>query len=144
MNTPRKTGRWGTAVLWLAAGVVGFGCDDPAGVDHAGEPVAALEVSAVTDAIEAGATLQIRADAYCAHGLLMETPFTWHVEPAQLATIDGVRADYEDGWVLVRASNTTPSVVIRFEASDDQALQRIQSAFRESITAVDSSIELPF
>ena len=63
---------------------------------------------------------------------------------ATLATIDGVRADYEDGWGLVRASNTTPSVVIRFEASNEEALQRIQGAFRQAIIEVDSSIELPF
>jgi len=65
-------------------------------------------------------------------------------EGATLTTIDGIRADYSDGWGLVRASNTTPSLVIRFEADTDEAMQRIQSQFRQNMNAVDSSIELPF
>ena len=62
---------------------------------------------------------------------------------AQLSTIDGVRADFEDGWGLVRASNTTPSLVIRFEAETEPALARIQNEFKTQILAVDSSINLP-
>jgi phosphomannomutase/phosphoglucomutase len=58
--------------------------------------------------------------------------------------IDGLRVDYADGWGLVRPSNTTPVVVMRFEADDEAALARIQEAFREQILAVDSSLELPF
>jgi phosphomannomutase/phosphoglucomutase len=63
---------------------------------------------------------------------------------AKVSDIDGVRADYSDGWGLVRASNTTPSLVIRFEADDEAGLKRIQDTFREQLTAVDSSLELPF
>ncbi|MFK8083956.1 MAG: phosphomannomutase/phosphoglucomutase [Granulosicoccus sp.] len=63
---------------------------------------------------------------------------------AELTTIDGVRADYKDGWGLVRASNTTPSLVIRFEADTTEAMERIQSHFRTNMQAVDSSIDLPF
>ncbi|PID61080.1 MAG: phosphomannomutase/phosphoglucomutase [Gammaproteobacteria bacterium] len=63
---------------------------------------------------------------------------------ARLTTIDGVRADYDDGFGLVRASNTSPSLVIRFEADDQAALERIQNAFRKVITATDDSISLPF
>lgn len=63
---------------------------------------------------------------------------------ATLTTIDGMRADYPDGWGLVRASNTTPSLVIRFEADTDEAMQRIQSQFRKNMQAVDNSIQLPF
>ena len=63
---------------------------------------------------------------------------------ATLTTIDGVRADYPDGWGLVRASNTTPSLVIRFEADSDEAMQRIQSQFRTNMQTVDDSIKLPF
>ena len=63
---------------------------------------------------------------------------------ATLTTIDGLRADYADGWGLVRASNTTPSLVIRFEADDDAAMARIQGEFRYAMLATDDSIELPF
>jgi phosphomannomutase/phosphoglucomutase len=67
-----------------------------------------------------------------------------HFEGARLTTIDGVRADYPDGWGLVRASNTTPSLVIRFEADTEQAMQRIQGEFRKAMQATDSRIDIPF
>jgi len=65
-------------------------------------------------------------------------------EGATLTTIDGVRADYPDGWGLLRASNTTPSLVIRFEADDEAALSRIQEAFRTAMLATDDAIQVPF
>ena len=65
-------------------------------------------------------------------------------EGAKISTIDGVRADWPDGWGLVRCSNTTPCLVLRFDADDDNALARIQQAFREQLLAVDSSLNLPF
>src|SRR5690606_6701548 len=45
-------------------------------------------------------------------------------EGAKIATIDGVRADWPDGWGLVRCSNTTPSLVLRFDADTPEALER--------------------
>ncbi len=65
-------------------------------------------------------------------------------EGARLTTIDGLRADWKDGWGLVRASNTTPVLVLRFDADDEAALKRIQDAFRQQLLAVDSSLKLPF
>ena len=63
---------------------------------------------------------------------------------AVLTTIDGLRADFEDGWGLVRASNTTPCIVIRFEAKNSHALKRIQDDFRKIMIAVDPNLTLPF
>ncbi|KFN49587.1 hypothetical protein P873_10565 [Arenimonas composti TR7-09 = DSM 18010] len=63
---------------------------------------------------------------------------------ARIATIDGLRADWPDGWGLVRASNTTPVLVLRFDARDGDALERIKSAFREQLLAVDPELQLPF
>lgn len=63
---------------------------------------------------------------------------------ARLATIDGLRADFDDGWGLVRASNTTPSLIIRFEADTPEALARIQGAFRDALLAVAPDLETPF
>jgi len=63
---------------------------------------------------------------------------------AQLTTIDGVRADYDDGWGLVRASNTTPVLVIRFEADTQAALERIQNVFRVEMLKLDADLSLPF
>jgi phosphomannomutase/phosphoglucomutase len=65
-------------------------------------------------------------------------------DEATLITIDGVRADWPDGWGLVRASNTTPVLVLRFEADNPVALKRIQQVFRKQLLAVDSKLKLPF
>jgi len=59
-------------------------------------------------------------------------------------TIDGVRVEYADGFGLARPSNTTPVVVMRFEADSDVALTRIQESFRKAILAVKPEAVLPF
>jgi phosphomannomutase/phosphoglucomutase len=59
-------------------------------------------------------------------------------------TIDGVRAEYPDGFGLARASNTTPVVVLRFEGDNAAALARIQAAFRSAILAVAPTAQLPY
>jgi phosphomannomutase/phosphoglucomutase len=63
---------------------------------------------------------------------------------AQLTTLDGLRADFEDGWGLVRASNTTPGLTLRFEAQDAQAMQRIQGEFRALLLGIEPNLHLPF
>ncbi|WP_150911344.1 phosphomannomutase/phosphoglucomutase [Marinobacter halotolerans] len=50
-----------------------------------------------------------------------------------VSTIDGIRVEFSDGWGLCRASNTTPVLVLRFEAESDEALERIKSVFREQL-----------
>jgi len=65
-------------------------------------------------------------------------------EGARITTIDGVRADWQDGWGLVRASNTTPVLVLRFDADSDKALHRIQTAFRGQLLLLNPKLELPF
>ena len=65
-------------------------------------------------------------------------------EDARINLIDGVRADFDDGWGLVRCSNTTPCLVLRFEGQTDAALRRIQELFRVQLLALDSKLELPF
>lgn len=59
-------------------------------------------------------------------------------------TIDGIRAEYEDGFGLARASNTTPVVVLRFEAQNAAALTRIQDEFKEALLGLNPSLQLPF
>lgn len=65
-------------------------------------------------------------------------------DEARMTTIDGVRADFKDGWGLVRCSNTTPCLVLRFEGDDEAALERIKEAFRTQLRTVDPDISLPF
>ena len=63
---------------------------------------------------------------------------------ARLTTIDGLRADWPDGWGLVRASNTTPVLVLRFDADTNAALVRIQDEFRRQLLALAPRMQLPF
>ena len=67
-----------------------------------------------------------------------------HFDKARISTIDGLRADFEDGWGLVRASNTTPCLVLRFEADDEKSLQRIQEQFRSLLLGLEPGLKLPF
>ena len=59
-------------------------------------------------------------------------------------TLDGLRIEYADGFGLARPSNTTPVVVLRFEADDAAALARIQAEFRQAILAIRPDLALPF
>jgi phosphomannomutase/phosphoglucomutase len=58
--------------------------------------------------------------------------------------IDGLRVEYPDGFGLARASNTTPVIVLRFEADDASALERIKVEFRRVLTAAKPGAVLPF
>ncbi|MFT4636215.1 MAG: phosphomannomutase/phosphoglucomutase, partial [Chitinophagales bacterium] len=63
---------------------------------------------------------------------------------ATVSKIDGLRVDYEDGFGLIRPSNTTPILVLRFEADSEPAIARIQADFKAAIHQVDAKIETPF
>lgn len=63
---------------------------------------------------------------------------------AEHVTIDGLRVNFSDGWGLVRLSNTTPCLVLRFEAESEKVLARIQELFRELLLAVKPELVLPF
>jgi len=67
-----------------------------------------------------------------------------HFDNAEKITLDGIRVNYRDGWGLVRASNTTPCLVLRFEADTPDRLKQIQQIFRQQLLAIDSHLQLPF
>jgi phosphomannomutase/phosphoglucomutase len=67
-----------------------------------------------------------------------------HFDNARVITVDGMRVEFDDGWGLVRASNTTPCLVLRFEADHEIALSRIQDEFRRVMLQADASLSLPF
>ncbi|HVK55212.1 MAG TPA: phosphomannomutase/phosphoglucomutase [Burkholderiales bacterium] len=64
--------------------------------------------------------------------------------PKEIITIDGLRVEYADGFGLARSSNTTPVIVLRFEADDEAALKRIQNDFRQVILKAKPDAVLPF
>ncbi|HEX4583499.1 MAG TPA: phosphomannomutase/phosphoglucomutase [Burkholderiaceae bacterium] len=111
----------------------------------------------VARAPDPSAVLNALPDAICTPELHMKTAESEnfelverlrsraHFEGAQqVITIDGVRVEYADGFGLARPSNTTPVVVLRFEADDAQALARIQADFRRAILEVEPAAQLPF
>ncbi len=63
---------------------------------------------------------------------------------ADINVIDGIRVDYEDGWGLIRASNTTPNLILRFEADSYASLERIQKIFKQQLLNIDEELSLPF
>ena len=68
-----------------------------------------------------------------------------HFEGArEIITIDGLRVEYADGFGLARPSNTTPVVVLRFEADNRAALDRIRADFRRVLNAARPGLILPF
>jgi len=58
--------------------------------------------------------------------------------------LDGIRVDFSDGWGLVRASNTTASLVMRFEGRDEAVVRRIQGEFKALLLSVEPGLKLPF
>jgi len=63
---------------------------------------------------------------------------------ARIINLDGLRVEFEDGWGLVRPSNTTPSLVFRFEGEDEAALERIKGRFRALLNEAAPYLTMPF
>ena len=79
------------------------------------------------------------------HRLIAELQRTARFTDAQeVIKLDGLRVEYADGFGLARASNTTPVIVLRFEAQDDAGLKRIQADFRRVLAAAKPGATLPF
>ncbi len=123
------------------------------------------------DALYAGARLLevLSAQGQPSHGLFASLPDTYNTpelnvlmeegEPrpfidafkkqadfgiAKLIDIDGLRVEFANGWGLVRASNTTPCLVLRFEADSKEILEEIKTLFKEQMLKVKADIQLPF
>ncbi len=107
------------------------------------------DVSAVLDALPTSFSTP-ELNVPCAEGephrvtaALQALAATNFVAPAVISNIDGLRVDWPDGFGLVRASNTTPVLVLRFEGHTDAALQRIEAAMMALLRSVkpDARIE---
>ena len=85
--------------------------------------------SAVLDALPTSHStpeLNVKCEEGEPHRVVAELVKKAHFPNAQVSTIDGVRVDWPDGFGLVRASNTTPVLVLRFEGQTQEALHRIE------------------
>jgi phosphomannomutase/phosphoglucomutase len=65
-------------------------------------------------------------------------------DDARLVELDGLRVEFANGWGLIRASNTVPSLTFRFEADDEQALEQIKAQFRDLLRRVAPDMQAPF
>lgn len=65
-------------------------------------------------------------------------------DTAAIITVDGLRVEYDNAWGLVRASNTTPNLVLRFEGNTEQDLSQIKAQFKLALVSVDDSLLIPF
>lgn len=127
-----------------------FGFDD--GIYSAARLLEILDASgqspeAVFDALPDGIStpeIKVEAPAGDPHAFVDRFRAVAKFEGARLSTIDGLRVDWPDGWGLVRASNTTPVLVLRFDADSNAAMARIQQTFREQLLAVQADLALPF
>lgn len=63
---------------------------------------------------------------------------------SKMIKLDGLRVEFDNGWGLIRASNTTPCLVARFEANDAESLTQIQKLFRLQLTNIDTELKIPF
>jgi phosphomannomutase/phosphoglucomutase len=70
--------------------------------------------------------------------------FKGHPKKGELLTIDGLRMNYEDGWFLVRASNTTPCLTVRFEANCEERLAELKQLVEQQLLLVEPSLEMNF
>jgi phosphomannomutase/phosphoglucomutase len=77
-------------------------------------------------------------------GVMEALKYSANFPDANVITIDGLRVEFPDSWGLVRASNTTPCLVARFEGKTPEALAAVQEKFRTLLQGVDPAIKLPF
>lgn len=88
--------------------------------------------------------LRVRLDELEHVGFMEELFSQAKFDGAKVEDIDGLRADYPDGWGLVRPSNTSPYLVMRFEAEDAETLERIKNEFKQQMLTVKSDLDMPF
>lgn len=105
---------------------------------HSNQSVAAL-MQTLPDSVHTP-EIRIDVDESSKFALMERIANAASFPDAHINLLDGVRADFADGWGLIRASNTSPALLLRFEASNATALQRIQADFQLLIQQIDPSL----
>ena len=104
-----------------------------------------LDVSEVIQQLpELVGTPEIWVSAERSHDLVERFKENAKFTDSEMNYLDGVRADFADGFGLMRASNTAPKVVFRFEADTTAGLERIQGSFREVLELIEKQMDWPF
>ena len=106
---------------------------------RSGEPVSAL-IQTLPDSVHTP-ELRIDVEEAVKFNLMARIAKAADFRDADVNLLDGVRADFKDGWGLIRASNTTPALLLRFEAASEVALQRIQASFQALLNQIDPALK---
>lgn len=109
----------------------------------ANQPLTSAELFATLPDAYSTPELEIKMQEGEAHAFMCRFMQQAQFSDAQLCTLDGLRVDFAQGWGLVRASNTAPNLVLRFEAQTEQALAHIQKLFRDQLLALQPNLQLP-
>jgi phosphomannomutase/phosphoglucomutase len=110
----------------------------------AGRPETPSEVLATLPDGISTPELKVPVETGTPHEVVQRFVDTANFEGARISTTDGLRADWDDGWGLLRASNTTPILVLRFEADNQEALARIKDAFRAHLLTIAPELKPTF
>ncbi len=108
------------------------------------DPRDSAEVFAELPESPATPELVLMLDGQDPHRLMEQILDKAQFPGAKIIDLDGLRAEFEEGWGLVRASNTLPALTFRFEARDREALEKIQDVFRHFIQEMLPGLTLPF
>ncbi len=88
--------------------------------------------------------LKVAVSEQAKFGLISKIAESGDFANGTITTIDGVRVDYTKGWGLVRASNTSPALTLRFEAESPEALEKIQQIFKRELLKADNTLTVSF
>jgi phosphomannomutase/phosphoglucomutase len=108
-----------------------------------GEMKVSTLFSLLPSAVESTAELMVPTQEGASEAIMEKFVSQAKFEGATLFTVDGLRVECPDAWGLVRASHTSPCLVLRFEADNKQAMQRIQQQFKTQLLAIAPQLDLP-
>ncbi|NRA42974.1 MAG: phosphomannomutase/phosphoglucomutase, partial [Pseudomonadales bacterium] len=83
-------------------------------------------------------------DAEAKHAIVAYIAEAMSAQQGEKITIDGFRIEFEAGWGLVRASNTSNAVSLRFEANNDELLEKLKKLFKAGLSRADDRLSIPF
>lgn len=108
------------------------------------EPISAEDVFAEFPEKVSTPELQVKVTEANKFRIMEKLEANGQFDGGNLVKLDGVRVDFPNSWGLIRASNTTPVLVARFEGDSEEALDNVKSIFRDQLLAVEPGLDIPF
>ncbi len=102
------------------------------------------EIFASFPALPATPEIKVTVEEDRKFSLMKEFSDKAEFKSGKLSTLDGVRVDFAKGWGLVRASNTSPCLTLRFEGETEEVLKQLQQTFKRELLKIDKSLKIPF